>query len=447
VPGYAAAVSIWERRWTLPLAIFVVFAGVYCATAAGRLLRPTPNNHYVHLAHAWLRGRLDIGAAPPGTNDWACFDTIAQRPCPAGRYSFSGPDAERYHWYVSFPPLPAVILLPVVAIFGLDTWDALFWALFAGFSPALLFVVLRSLRESAQSGRSQREDLLLTALFAVGSVYYFVAVQGTVWFAAHVVAVAFICLYVLCSIGAARPVLAGIALGLAFLCRPTTLLLAPFFVFQAIVVAKDAARPSPDPERRLLPILSMFVLPLALLIAAAIWHNTARFGDPFEFGHRFLQIRWRTRIETWGLFSTRYLPRNLTVFFLSVPWILESSPFIRISRHGLALWFTTPNLCWSLFPKSIDATVVSLWAAVLPTAVCTLLYQNTGWVQFGYRFSLDYLPLLFVLVALSGRRFGLAFLGCATFAILVNTFGAVTFDRYPQFYDTDPTQRVIFQSD
>jgi hypothetical protein len=178
-----------------------------------------------------------------------------------------------------------------------------------------------------------------------------------------------------------------------------------------------------------------------------MWHNAARFGDVFEFGHRFLQIRWRSRIETWGLFSTHYLPRNLTVFLLSVPWWTSSSPFVRISRHGLSLWFSSPNLLWSLWPKKLDTTSLALWAGVLPTAICTLLYQNSGWIQFGYRFSLDYLPLLFVLVALSGRRFGAAFLCCACFAIAVNTFGAVTFDRFTQFYDDDPTQRVIFQPD
>ena len=29
-----------------------------------------------------------------------------------------------------------------------------------------------------------------------------------------------------------------------------------------------------------------------------------------------------------------------------------------------------------------------------------LFYQNTGWRQFGYRFSNDYAPLLFVLLAI-----------------------------------------------
>jgi len=446
-PGYAAAVSTLQRRWVLPLAIFVLSAGVYCATAARRLFQPSTDNHYVHLANAWLQGRLDIGGDPPGTNDWACFDTVTEGPCPPGRYSFAGPDVERYRWYVSFPPLPAVLLLPLVAVFGLGSWDVLFWTLFAGLGPALLFLVLRHLRESGRSERSQRDDLLVTTLFAIGSVYYFVAVQGSVWFAAHVVAVACICLYLLCSVAARRPAGAGLALGLAFLCRPATLLLVPFFVLQAISLARDAAPRSSESEHRLFRTLAIFALPLAALVGAAMWHNAARFGDPLEFGHRLLQIRWRSRIETWGLFSTHYLARNLTVFFLSLPWLIESSPYVLITRHGLALWFTTPNLAWSLWPKTVDAMVVALWAAVLPTALCTLLYQNTGWIQFGYRFSLDYLPLLFVLVTLSGRRFGVAFLSCAVFAIVVNTFGAVTFDRYPQFYDDDSTQRVIFQPD
>jgi hypothetical protein len=310
-----------------------------------------------------------------------------------------------------------------------------------------LFLALRFLRESGQSGRTERDDLLVTALFAVGSVYYFVAVQGSVWFAAHVVATAFVCLYLSWSFGARRPAAAGLALGLAFLSRPATLLLVPFFVVQATAAASKEGRPWRRSESGLLRTLAVFALPLTVMIAAAMWHNAARFDDPFEFGHRFLQIRWRSRIETWGLFSTHYLPRNLTVFFLSFPWLIQSSPFVRITRHGLALWFTTPNLFWSLWPKRLDVTIVALWAAIVPTALCALLYQNTGWVQFGYRFSLDYLPLLFVLVALSGRRFGAAFLACAVFAIVVNTFGAVTFDRYHHFYDADPTQRVIFQPD
>lgn len=430
----------WQRRWALPLLIFASCAAVYGAMAGQRLTRPSANNHYVHLADAWLHGRLDLGPVAPGTNDWACYDTVDEGPCPEGQHAFSGPDAERYRWYVSFPPLPAVALLPVVSIFGLGTLDALFWVLLAGLAPALLFIVFRLLRESGRSGRTEKEDLLLTGIFAVGSVFFFVAVQGTVWFAAHVLASSFVCLYLLFAFGARRPALAGLALGLAFLCRPATVFLSVFFLVEAI-------RETKRDGRSLGRSLALFAFPLGASVLIAMGHNVARFGDPLEFGHRFLQVRWRSRIETWGLFSVHYLPRNLAVFFLSLPWWIGVSPFVRISRHGLALWFTTPNLLWGVWPKRIDSTFVGLWLAVLSTALCTLLYQNTGWVQFGPRFALDYLPLLFALVALSGRRFGTAFWICAVFAVALNTFGAVTFDRHHQFYDGDPTQRVLFQPD
>ena len=257
---------------------------------------------------------------------------------------------------------------------------------------------------------------------------------------AHVLASVFVCLYLLFAFGARRPALAGLALGLAFLCRPATVFLSVFFVVEAIRETKRSGQ-------SLGRCLALFAFPLGASVLIAMGHNVARFGDPLEFGHRFLQVRWRSRIETWGLFSVHYLPRNLAVFFLSLPWWIGVSPFVRISRHGLALWFTTPNLLWGVWPKRIDSTFVGLWLAVLSTALCTLLYQNTGWVQFGPRFALDYLPLLFALVALSGRRFGTTFWICAVFAVALNTFGAVTFDRHHQFYDTDPTQRVLFQPD
>ncbi|HVZ35376.1 MAG TPA: hypothetical protein VG963_23275, partial [Polyangiaceae bacterium] len=115
--------------------------------------------------------------------------------------------------------------------------------------------------------------------------------------------------------------------------------------------------------------------------------------------------------------------------------------------HGLALWVTTPNLLWTLWPTHTDVRSIGLWLAVLPVALMDLCYQNSGWVQFGYRFALDYFPFLIVLLALGGRRFGPGFYACMAFAIAVNTFGAITFDRTPKYYDNDGTQTRLFQPD
>lgn len=118
-----------------------------------------------------------------------------------------------------------------------------------------------------------------------------------------------------------------------------------------------------------------------------------------------------------------------------------------ISRHGLALWITSPNLVPALWPKKVSPLMVGLFIGTALVAILDLCYQNSGWVQFGYRFSLDYMPGLIVLLALGGRRFGVGFHLLLVFAIAVNTFGAITFDRAAVFYDDDGSQERIFQPD
>ncbi len=440
---------LMRRKLALPLAIFATCAAVYVLTLGRLAWEPSPNNHFVHLANSFLHGQLSVvGDQPPGNNDWARYQ---------GR------------WFVSFPPFPAIVILPAVAIWGTATLDRLFWAILAGLGPALLFVLLRRLSERAQSGRSTRDNLLLTALFAFGSVFFYVAVQGSVWFAAHVVATSLIALYLLFSLDAKHPLLAGAMLGCSFLTRTTTALLVIVFVVEAFrAQRRDAAlKPAASnqdasevwpPLRalrwfaggawpRVIKMGVLFALPVLACSAFQLWMNTARFDDPFTFGHEYLQVRWQTRIQTWGLFNYHYFSKNLAVFTAGMPWITNTAPHLKISGHGLALWLTTPNLLWLLWPKRLDARMIGLYLASGAVLLLNLCYQNSGWVQFGYRFALDYLPLWFVLLALGKRRFGPGFWLCALFAVAINTFGAVTFDRAPRFYDNDGTQNRVFQPD
>ncbi len=458
------------QRWRTPLLVYLVAAGVYLAVAGPRLAGPTPDNHFVHLATSFLHGQLGVlDNRPPGTNDWACYDEANHEICapsawppPWGR----GPN-EHEHWYISFPPLPALVILPAVAIWGLDTRDALYWALVAGLSPAFLYVLLRTLREQKKSERTEVDDLLLTTLYAFGTVFFFVAVQGTVWFAGHVVASALIPLLLLASLDGKRPLLAGLVLAALFLTRPHTLFLGLIPLVELLRVHRAEGAPivpSPD-ERGPLPRLFLWLrgarwgetlkklvvmgLPVLAVGLAAMAMNEARFERPTEFGHRFLMINWRGRIETWGLFSYHYLGKNLGIFFGSLPWLTAREPHVLISRHGLALWFTTPALLLALWPKRpLDATMRALYASAALVAIMDLLYQNSGWVQFGYRFATDYMIVLFVLIALGGRKIrGPGFVTALVFAIAVNLFGAITFDRAWQYYDDDNTQERLFQPD
>ncbi|MFT3927220.1 MAG: hypothetical protein QM778_32035 [Myxococcales bacterium] len=439
------------RRAALPVAIFLVCACVYVLFLGEAPLSPSPNNHYVHLARSFLNGQLSVvGNRPPGNNDWALYNGT---------------------WYVTFPPVPALVLLPAVAIWDLATPDRLIWAILAGVAPALLFVLLERLSRRGDSPRGRRENLVLTGLFAFGTVFFYTSVQGSVWFSAHVVASVLLLLFVLASLDAAHPLLAGLCLGLAWGCRPTTLLAGSFFVVELLrahqraghapteIGSNAADSDVPHPLTRAmrwvlatdfkaaLPRLVLFALPMAALFGLYLWFNAARFGDPFVFGHEYLQIRWKGRIDRWGLFHYHYFSKNLAVFLASLPWLSDTPPYVTISRHGLALWFTTPALLWLLWPKRVDARMVGLILAVAAVGLANLCYQNSGWVQFGYRFALDYMAFMFVLLALGARRFRVGFYACLVFAVAVNAFGAATFDRSQRFYDDDRTQNRVFQPD
>jgi hypothetical protein len=427
-----------RRRLLVATAIYLVVVATYFAvTPRFRIFAHTSFNHFTQLADAWLQGRLDLGHAPPPyaqNNDFATY---------------------KGKWFITFPPFPAVLLLPLVWIAKTpeNVRDGQFFLWLSGLGPAVLFLALEKMRRMGQSDRREWQNVLLAGLFAFGSVYFFSAVQGSVWFAAHVVGVAIAALYLLFALDAERPVLAGLMIGFGFLTRTPLLFAVPLFVFEAIRVALS---PGPSAafvrldKKKLARSFVLFGLPLALCLGAAMVHNAKRFGNPFEFGYEFLTVAWQGRMKKWGLFNYHYLGRNLGVVLTGLPWIEPNSPRpfpVVVNLHGLALWFTTPLYLWLVWPKRVPPVARALYLTAAAVALPGLLYQNTGWMQFGYRFSNDYAIFLFALIAATGHRFGKLFAAAGVWAVAVNTFGAITFDRNKDFYFEDPSQRILYQQD
>jgi hypothetical protein len=434
-----------RRTLVLALGIYAIVTAVFAVTTAPeRLTTHTPFNHFALMADAWLHGRLDLGGPPPGytgNNDFALFHDRT---------------------FVSFPPLPALLIAPIVKLSGgpEHTRDGLFFLFFAGVGPSVLFLALEKLSRLGRARRSEGENLALALSFAFGTVYWFSSVQGTVWFAAHTVAVALTTVYLYCCIDAAHPAAAGLALALGFATRTPVGFAFPLFFYEAY---RAAARTDAPAEASLAPTLgradarelvdrlAIFAAPASAVLAAVFLHNRARFGDPFEFGHRFLTIVWRPRIERWGLESYHYLGRNLAVVLTNLPYAHTGVPGVpfQINVHGLALWITSPFFAWALWPKRTSGLYWALAATALAVALPNLLYQNSGWVQFGYRFSNDFAPFVIAMIAVGGRRLSPPFWLCVAFAFAVNAFGALTFQRAGggKFYYMEGTQRVLHQPD
>jgi hypothetical protein len=186
-----------------------------------------------------------------------------------------------------------------------------------------------------------------------------------------------------------------------------------------------------------------------VVLAGLFWHNRVRFHSPFEFGHGLLQIGWRGRIDRWGLFSYHYLGRNLAVVLTSLPWTRVPGVPFQINAHGLALWVTSPFFAWAVWPKRTGPWFWALAVTALAVAGPDLLYQNSGWIQFGYRFSNDFAPFVVALIAVGGRRLSAPFWILAAAALGVNGFGAATFQRgaFARYYFVEGTQRVLHQPD
>jgi hypothetical protein len=443
-----------QSRWGL-LVLYVVFAGAYLGASGGRLRQHSLYNHFVYLAEGWLKGRLDMPVPPPNENDWARVEVLHLKDGrtlkgmfgkigPTDRfYPLRGPsltiDSEQIARrsdirYVSFPPFPAVVMLPFVAVAHLKFNDILFTALWAALNPVLLFLLLGRLRTRGYSKRSPTDDLWLTIMFGVGSVYYFASVIGQVWFTAHVIAVTCVIGYVTCALDAARPALAGLFVGLGYATRTPLGFMLPFFLFEAVRVKGGWQRLRKLRQEGLPPgllsSLVRFALPAGGVLTLVLIHNYLRFEQFTEFGHKYLNIGWQERMQRWGLVNYHFLSRNLTCALLLLPRILTQYPYVKISEHGMSMLVTSPALGYAAAPKERSPLAVGLWLSVLCTALPSLLYQNSGYLQFGYRFSLDYIVFLVALLAVGGRRFSWLFKALIVFGVAVNLFGAIVFDRF-----------------
>ncbi|MFH1131881.1 MAG: glycosyltransferase family 87 protein, partial [Pseudomonadota bacterium] len=322
----------WLKRVRIPLLIYVVCLAGYMGASSNRLAKASNDNHYVYLADCLLKGRLSLEGAPPHQNDWAQVVELTLKDGRKLRGSFLKTGApnrfktthkermtitpdqirERHEiYYVSFPWLPALLMLPFVAIFGLKFNDVVFTVVLAAFNPVLVYWVLRRLSALKLSARSLGEDLWLVLMFAFGTVYFYSSVMGQVWYTAHIIGVGITCLYVLVALEGKHPFWAGVCLGLGFLVRTPIPFIFP------LVVGEILRRHLRDENKNLSGDLNQLELwpkicslwhriqwrptirdgvwlsaPVIFVALVAFGANYLRFDNPFEFGHTYLNVVW-----------------------------------------------------------------------------------------------------------------------------------------------------------
>lgn len=459
----------WAMLW------FGLTFVVLCFTSFNRIKGPSTDPHFVYLANTYnamiasnfseevAKRRADkvafeLDRQPPHYNDWASYWELTLKDGEVVRGIWQGRQgsgdfrllnksvmrltpqeiaSRKQRYFISFPPGPALFMMPLAAILGYQVNDVLFTIFVAALNVMLFFMLLERMAKGGRTGRSRQENHWLTLLFAFGTCHYWLSVMGQVWFTAQVMGVMWTLLFIHASIDAKHPFLAGLAIALGFSTR-TPLLFTSIFFF-LFVLFPGGQRLSKAQLGWAFKKLVLFCIPCLTIGVSLMVMNKIRFDALGEFGHTYLAAGQLQRVKEYGLFDQHFLAKNLTSLFTLMPQLKAQAPFIQISKHGMSMLITTPAFIYLLWPKPRQGRADvywhrALWATVAACAIPGLFYQNTGYEQFGFRFSLDYTPYLLLLLATGRQPITRAFKALILWSVAVNTFGAITFKRFYQFY-------------
>lgn len=403
--------------------MLIALGGLALAVAAFAVYRLTfverYYDHFVWQASAFLEGQA--GIRYPVLNDADRFGNyFFQDVLPIGRAGGS----ERA--LIPFPPLPAVLLMPFVAAFGLRADDQLIFTAVAAVDVALCWWMVGRL------GVSTLVRAAVTVFFAFGTVFWYTAQNTTTWYQAHIVAVGI----TLGAVGlalaaedrksppsAARSAGLGLVAGLSTLARLTTVLGLPFFLLVG---------PGRDAVRRVVAVAVGAAVPVAALIA----YNVVTTGHVFHpaYDHLYqLEARAYTGLgynPEWAAEDPRYLPQNLGIMLLSTPIVFPDRfrdtlgtidrplctdpgavrrlfdpdcPIALPRDTGMSVLLTSPAFLLAVpawWDRRRRRIVIAALIAVALISIANLMHFSQGWVQFGYRFSNDVVPYLLVLTAI-----------------------------------------------
>src|SRR4051812_8053152 len=139
-------------------------------------------DHFVWQAQAWLDGSISI---PYPVDGPLKSNSYYQDVLDLGDQALTsrlGLPWQPGHALIPFPPLPAVLMLPFVAIWGLATNGAMVVAVLGGINVGLCWRMLT--RVTDRPGAAFQG----TIVYGFGTVAWYAAMLGTTWFQAHVLA-------------------------------------------------------------------------------------------------------------------------------------------------------------------------------------------------------------------------------------------------------------------
>lgn len=329
---------------------------VYLLSSTGT----TPFDYFTRLADSFRHGILWIENPPPWLTELIPID--------------------KTRFFVVYPPMPAILLVPIQI-----AWKSFEQQYLAHILGALIAVVTA---KNAYILTNKKSIVIWTFLLVgLGNIIWFMSATGSVWYLGQITAAFFMTCAIHESLSKKRPFQIGILLGAMYLSRINTIIAIPFFLY--VLFDKDW-------------FIKFFQLGLGLspFILFNFFYNYYRFGTIFDTAYFLLPKILNEETMPWfvnGVANISYIPNNIKAMFWSFPKILTNIPYIQPSWAGLAIWITTPAFIYALLAPIKNNLNKFAWLSILLVFLIVASHGGTGWSQFGYRFALDFYPLLFLL--------------------------------------------------
>ncbi len=379
--------------------LFLITFIVYYFTGEGH--SPWYNN-FVRLADAMLHGRVYFPE------------------------NISGLELAYYNdrYFIIPPPLPGILILPIVAIFGLTFNQALASVFLGALNVSLAYLVTTKIT------KNQHIQIWCTILFGFGTIHWWLAATGWVWFYSQITSVTFILLAIYTTLCHKNIFLSGLFLGASFWSRLQTILSFPFFLIMYSKKWLNKSEGSTFIKRINIRALISFGVGVGIFVVLNFIYNYIRYDTIWDVSDYYRPGILDESIFQKGKFDITYIPRHLKVIFGGLPIFLSEPPYIKPHGWGLSIFITTPAFIYSIFANLKDKLTLACWAAIIPVALLTFSHGGTGWWAFGYRHAVDYYPFLLILTVKGmgdNIRWHHKFL--ISLSILVNLWGVIWFNK------------------
>ncbi|HTI89864.1 MAG TPA: hypothetical protein VL727_04710 [Puia sp.] len=330
-----------------------------------------------------------------------------------------------YHgnYYLPYPPLPSVLLLPLVAIAGNHVVNTVFVVLIMScLNLYLMYKILVRLQVK------QEYFIWIMSAFFFGSGYWYALFTSHhVYSFAQITSCTFQLLLINELFGKRRWWLAGVYIGCSFLTRQFTILYVLFALGYMWYLYEQ------DRQSVRFKDIVLLCLPVGLFTGIYLVYNYLRFGNPFDPGYAYILYNGvlRDRVAMYGVFSRKYFLFNFYSFFIKGFNIeFTGTGALRIKDMdgwGTSLLAASPFLVASVRARWSRPLLIGAWATIGVILLCTLFYHNNGYRQVNtMRFSLDFLPLLFVLTILGLKDIPTwLWKGFVTYAVVLNVLSFV----------------------